>query len=188
MKSIKQLFYSLFIAAALISCGSDDDAAPVSVPVIEFGTGVGSANLGMDSFILDKGLSTDYGANGNGTFNIDLELFSGDININVAEQSLSGTGNYLYFEMNSSGSNGLETGTYTINQGSPENLSITSAEYAIGMNFANFDSTNFVSIESGTVVLARSGNDYSLTFDLINEDGESLTGMYTGTILPVPAF
>ncbi len=183
MKLLKNTFFAILTVLSISSCSSDDDGGSNE---IRFGTGTGQVTVNGSDFTLDKGLILDYGQNlGEDTYNFDIELASGDLTI---DQNLGpqGVGNYLYLELHSDQSSNLKNGTYTYGFDSVD-LSLTDAELEVNYDFETGDSDEFYNVTDGTVELSRSGNTYTLNFDLEVNGSQSLTGSYVGTLGSVDA-
>ena len=183
MKLLKNTFFAILAVVAISSCSSDDDSGSNQV---RFGTGNGQVTVNGNNFDLDKGVILNYGENlGQNTFNFDIELYSGDLTLNQTTGP-QGIGNYLYLELHSDQSSNLKNGTYTYGFDSVD-LSLTDAELEVNYDFETGDSDEFYNVTDGTVELSRSGNTYTLNFDLEVNGSQSLTGSYVGTLGAVDA-
>ena len=178
---MKKISTTLLMCAAVLfmaSCSSDDDS---SSDDLRFGSGDGTVTVDGNTFDFDKGIVLEYGENDdNGTFNFDIELFSGNISANL-EEGISGTGNYMYLELNSDQESALKNGTYTFGFDDTD-LSLTDSEFYVDYNFGTDDFTEFYNVTGGTVDLTRSGSNYTVTFDLEVNGSLPLTGSYSGSL------
>jgi hypothetical protein len=167
-------FLALALAIGFTSCKKDSD-------------GNGSSNAASEMTIkgtsstIGSGVIIDNGTIDNGNFNFDLELFAEGLTFHSEEDSLSGTGNVLYFEMFTSDSTGLDAGTYVFNQTTGDKtLDIASA-------IVNFDSEleesdEHISATSGSVTIDKDGNTYIIDIEFTDGDGNNVTAHYEGTL------
>ena len=77
----------------------------------------------------------------------------------------------------------LDSGTYQINEDYSV-FNITYADYALNVDLGadDWDEVDWVSIASGTVDVERSGNNYTISWDTIDANGNVVAGSYNGTL------
>ena len=160
------------VSLTFTSCGDDDDTVDLENRMVIDGT----------SYDLEAGFFTDFGDNGNGSF--DFDLWVSDDAISVQNGTLTGTGNGLYLDLNSGVETGLESGTYT--------FAVNRAPFTIVAGSAAFTNFNFntasgtqIAVTSGTAVLNITGNTYDIDFDLMGLNGINqveITGNYSGVV------
>ncbi|NNE27503.1 MAG: hypothetical protein HKN09_11730 [Saprospiraceae bacterium] len=163
----KALLSSLLLVGTLImfySCGSDDDSN-------------GSFTFDGNNYTLSAGLIEDYGSNGNGSWDYDVTLVSDGISF--ANDELTGTGDFVYLDLNTSSNGGLESGTY--NWSSTRGpLTIVSATVGLDFNVETLSGTG-VNLTGGSVTVDVSGQDVTITLNL-EATGMLLTGTYSGPL------
>ncbi len=125
---------------------------------------------------LSKGYLVDYGV---GEF--DVYLVNDDITIN-SDLSANGTGDLVYFWMYSSSSTTLSEGSYTYSDTENDFTFYPESVVATNYNFANGTGTTFSPI-SGTVDIEKDGNEYTFDIELGLENGKTINGHYTGTLI-----
>lgn len=182
MNYLKQSFLAVLALITITACSSDDDGGSNE---LRFGTGTGQVTVNGSDFSFDKGIILNYGENiGEGTFNFDIELYSGDLSL--TQLGPIGIGNYLFLELNSTQSSGLRNGTYTFNFDA-DDLSLTDGDLEINYDFQADASDQFFDVTGGTVEVSKNGNTYTLDFNLEVDGSEALTGSYVGTLGAIDA-
>ena len=174
---MKKLLLLIFTFSLVACSGGDDDNN-------------GSNNSSQSDVLsvsgtdyeLDSGNLTNYGPDSStNAVNIDLDLMGGGI-FSACNDVWTGQGQDIYFEMWTSEEEFLDSGTYQIN-GEYSLFSISYADYALGINFDEDDSEwDWVTIESGSVNVERSGDNYTISWDTIDENGNVVAGSYSGTL------
>ena len=168
---MKQLRIALFLLlmsfVALNSC--EDDSKPKN-------------NFKYDgkTYTLSDGYLEDYGAN-NGSYDWDVFIISSKLTYNG--DWFTGTGDIVYFDLNTASENGLVTGTYTY---SSERDVFTFVDGAIGLNY-NMDTESgaIVEVIGGTVEITVSGNEVLFEFNLIAETGKTIKGRFKGVLTEI---
>jgi hypothetical protein len=162
------------IAITICSCSGDDDNNSNSIN-----------KLIVDGveYPLESGNLLNYGSDV-GIYNIDLDIQSPGIVVpDCTEESAIGQGQNIYFEMWTSNPDFLDSMTYSIvDEEFLEVGDITTSDYIL-----NYDSdaqeNTWTIISSGTVDVQKSGNNYTISWDLTGMDGEVITGNYSGTLM-----
>jgi|GEM_PF-2424687 len=133
------------------------------------------------NFEINNAYLEDYGNYGTQGTNFDLFLFTDGVTYDGNNNQFTGNGNGLYFEMFSSSSTGLATGTYTFDvdeSGDPNT-------FDLGYIFIDYDFDGLVgtlvSITAGTVTVTRNEASYDFTFTLTTTAGNQISGNYSGT-------
>lgn len=164
----------LVAVITIYSCSGDDDNNSNSIN-----------KLIVDGveYPLESGTLLNYESDG-GIYNIDLDIQSPGIVVpDCTEDSAIGQGQNIYFEMWTSNPDFLDSMTYSIvDEEFLEVGDITTSDYIL-----NFDSdaqeNTWTIISSGTVDVQKSGNNYTISWDLTGMDGEVITGNYSGTLM-----
>ncbi|WP_040278879.1 hypothetical protein [Psychroserpens damuponensis] len=158
---MKKFIYSiLFLAVSLTtlqSCDSDDDS---SDPGNDFSNEVSIA--GTVTNLSPSASLFSYGENGDGSFDWDVTL-----------SSTTANGLNIYFDLNTNSVDGLVAGTYTYSNSRAE---FTYVDLEVYTN----DDTSDYNVQEGTVVIAISGENTSMTFNLVATDGTPIVGQWTG--------
>jgi hypothetical protein len=175
MKKLLLLFFSL----SLFTCsGGDDDNdndnnSPSQSDVLSV--------IGTD-YELESGNLSNFGPSStSNAVNIDLDLFSSGISVVGCEAE--GSGQDIYFEMWTSDEAFLDSGTYEIV--SDDNYSlfdITYADYILDLDVDSNSDPDWIILDSGTVNVERSGNNYTISWDTIDENGNVVAGSYSGKL------
>ena len=176
MKKILLLFFAL----SLFTCsGGDDDNdndnnSPSQSDVLSV--------AGTD-YELESGNLSNYGPSSvSNAVNIDLDVFSSGL-IVACEEDGSGQGQDIYFEMWTSEEGFLDSGTYNIVTDDDYSLfDITYADYILDLDLDDDSEQDWVFLVSGTVNVERSGNNYTISWDTIDENGNVVAGSYSGTL------
>ena len=144
-------------------------------------------NYNGTEFTLSKGFLENYGKSaadeGN---NIDLTLLSSAYTIHVKNgevDSISGTGDALYFEMFTSLPDKLDVRDYLYD----ETESFAAGTFDIGMVGMGFNmdtetGSNF-DITGGKVSVTSNGSEYEITINCTTSNGKTITGYYKGPLV-----
>jgi hypothetical protein len=174
--TLRALFALMIAGAALTSCNKDDDdddATPESYFMYDGKT-----------YELTQAYIENYGEWEPGVYNLDLTMMSKGFTVNTSNgqiQSVTGTGNALYFEMYTSDSTKLDNRTYTYDEMSTANGTFDFGVIGINFNIATQTGTQHM-VMSGTVTVSKSGSVYTITWDLTEENGKKVTGKYKKAI------
>lgn len=169
---MKRFFFLAITCFALIiaSCSSDDDD--------DIST--------TKNYLKVKGVEYDLNDIGtlyvwiyrSGLYETTLYLYSGPCGPN-------GVCNMIYFDINSSIRDGLDSGNYTIDYkfsfGNPQYI-IESAYFSYDDSLVGDNLISGIDIQSGKLEVTRSGNIYSITINCSGEDGEKITGFFKGPL------
>ena len=162
---------SFFMVLVITGCSKDDKESAT-------GKITGSFTYDGNSYTLTKGAIINFGDYDDlksGVYNIDLYLADDGLNI----ETMSGEGNYLYFEMFSSSDKALLSGTYDYAEPS-------AFTFDLGFVFINHQpGTNTgttVEVYDGTVTISQSGSEYTITIDCEDETGKKITGTCQGSL------
>jgi hypothetical protein len=165
------LFFLLGLSVLLVysGCNKDDDDG-VSNKFV----------LNGESYALSKGYIEDYGANGNGSYDFDITLTSSDINYSDAQGLFSGTGDFIYLDLNSSLASGLVEGTYSF---SSTRDAFTLVDGTVGTNYdlMVFTGEDF-SVVGGSVDIEIKGNETYISWNLTISNGTMVTGEFQGIL------
>ena len=183
---MKKILLLIFTFSLLACSGGDDDNVN---PLLNDPNSPSQADvLSVDGtdYQLEDGWLVDFGQWGaSDAVNIDLELISFEFDIDCNEEEDESSiidGQSIYFEMWTSQQGYLDSGTYEIvvqnndNNYSPFNISYS--DYALNQN----DETSYINIDSGTVIVERSGNNYTVSWDTIDSNGNVVAGSYNGIL------
>jgi hypothetical protein len=142
--------------------------------------------IGETEYTLSSGALENYGQDEAGiydVYNTDLTLFSDGITITNEDGELvvSGSGQIIYFEMFSSTETSLDIGTYNLNIQPFSLKTFDYADYMIGWN-QTVDDDDWTEIASGEVTVNKNSNEYEITINCTDENGQKLTGFFKGTL------
>lgn len=165
-----RILLSLFVISTLFVGCSDDEDAPKNYITYD---GVTKA--------ISAGLLDYYGSAGLSSYNFDVTLYGG---FKYSQTTgFSGTGNYIYFELFSSSSTELVSGTYTFDATesmAPNTFDI--GELAFGYSIADETADVYKEIISGTAKVQKDGTTYTINIDCTASDGKKITGYYKGSL------
>lgn len=144
-------------------------------------------NLKLDgnTHELGGGILENYGTDSSGAHqgtNIDLWLYTSGIEVLTEEDSSTGEGYVLYFEIFTTAEDHLAPGTYTYA------LSGATNTFDIAESFKVKDGedveSSYLEYSSGTLTIAKSGNTYTLDASL-GGGGKTATAHYEGSLTMV---
>jgi hypothetical protein len=162
---------SFAMVLVITGCSKDDK---------ESATGVITGSFAYDgnTYTLTQGAIINYGSYDplkSNIYYLDLYLMNDGLNL----ETMSGEGNYLYFEMFSSSDKALLSGTYNYDE--PATFT-----FDLGYVFINHQpGTNTgttVEVYNGSVTISQSGSDYTITIDCEDENGKKITGSCQGSL------
>jgi hypothetical protein len=132
---------------------------------------------------LESGTLINYGSDG-GIYNIDLDIQSpGIVVTDCSENSAIGQGQNIYFEMWTSEPDFLDSMTYSIvDEEFLEVGNITTSDYILNYD-SDLQENNWTIISSGSVDVQKSGNNYTISWNLTGAFGEVITGNYSGSLM-----
>lgn len=168
MKHFTQLTFLLAILTLTLttSCKKDDDKSS-------------SISFAGESYSLDKGFLSNYGDNGNGSYDFDVLLTTDGINYSDIEGEFTGTGDGVYLDLNTSSANGLVSGTYTYSS-DRDAFTFVDAFVFSDYNLDDFTVGQDFEVIGGEVTIEVDGSNYTIEFDLTLSDNSTSTGKYEG--------
>ncbi|SDB83162.1 hypothetical protein [Williamwhitmania taraxaci] len=168
---MKRVFFVLFSIAIIFSgCSKDDDdKAP----------GVGTITYKGVTYSMPRGFIDYYPTTPSSTpYNLSLTLHTEGLNYDGIIPT--GTGSYIAVDFLSTSSKEITPGAYTINHETIAGT-VIEADLYLNVDFADYDATK-VSIVSGTITVAKSNSEYTITLNGKNYKDESITGTYVGSL------
>ena len=174
MKLPKIFSAIIFLLSSIffISCNNDDDT--IAKKLNEIKIGAKSFEI-KNSVLLRKGTH-------NGVTYFTLYLSSSGLTID-ANEAPQGSGDVLALEINADSQTKLTDGTYTVNDQSNNSFIIER-----GLHFLGFDAslgnnqTGKTDIKSGNIIVSSTTNEYTITINLVDENGTNVVGYYQGNI------
>lgn len=127
-------------------------------------------------------------------YNVDLKLYSAGISYNAETDTWSGEGAILYFEMFSPLEGDLSAGEYILDElGSQSAYTLGRGYLVTGFSFdgtlktADFlklaqNSENFLHIVSGSVIIGKNKNSFSVRVQSTTDEGRELKASYNGPL------
>lgn len=163
------------LAAAVVlfsSCGKeeDEDGGTLNYNNIDYTIKQG--------FLYDRGVISNTGG---ALYTQDILLVSDGITCDLTYGTLSGKGHKFKLELTTNQAGSPKAGTYTYNASSTH---IANTVW-YGNIYINYDETKdtydyTTSISSGSVVVAKDGSTYTLTYNFNTTNGKTINGTYTG--------
>ncbi len=188
MQHLTKLLTGLILASSLLmSCDKkddgdkNDDANKVTKNFLK---------VGDIEYNLSAGILENYGADDDTSwyygYSTDLLLHSEGLIVETDEEneySLVGKGHGIYFEMYSTTGNTLDNVKYAFTSDEPCSI----GTFGYGAYVINYDSEvdesgDQAEFASGTVIISKSGSEYSVTIDCTGFNGKKVTGFYKGTL------
>lgn len=176
MKRLKiVMLMALAFNLVTLSCSSDDDNNDVTP-----GGGDNTMSIDGSAFNIATGAIEEYGANGNGSFDWDVTLVSDGFTINVENQSITGTGAFLYLDLNTNSETGLVPGTYVYADERAE-FTWVDAFASPNLNSETFEGTIYTAV-SGTIIITGTGSSQVINVNLLDAAGKVITASYSGDL------
>ncbi|MCG8699993.1 MAG: hypothetical protein MI922_18200 [Bacteroidales bacterium] len=180
MEKLIKLFCALFLASTMfISCDKDDDDENEK----------NHFTSGGKEYTLTQGAFENYGLTDTADlkhdgYNLDLVLLSDGFTIStdsVGDMDITGTGQYIYFELFTSKGTEFDSREYTYSESIP--YPIGTFDYSeFNLNYSEDIDDNEIEITSGKVTISKDGDMYSISIDCIDENNNAVTGFYKGTL------
>jgi len=120
-----------------------------------------------------------YGATSTESADFDIYLTSSDVTVNSGS-GLTGTGDGIYMDLNSSSLTELADGTYTWSIDRAPNTIVNGA-VLIAYNFGTLTGDSYV-VTDGTIKITVSGTNYVIDYSLTLSNDQTVTGNYNGTL------
>ena len=170
-KSFFKTFAALMAFGLVFSaCSKDDNDEKI---------GVGSIIYKGVTYSMPRGFIDYYPSTPSAApYDLSLTLYSEGINYGGIIPK--GTGSYIEVAFLSSSSKEITPGIYTINNGVKEG-NVLEAFLYLNVNYTEGNATK-VTINSGTITVAKSNSQYTITLNGKNFSNESITGTYVGTL------
>lgn len=172
MKQIKTLKLVLFVLSiCLFTSCSDDDSLDEKTNHIK---------VNSKSFVITNATVIDEDSFHGVT---EYEIIFASAGITIEKGGVNGKGDVVTLALTSNKINELTAGEYIFSKNNNTGLSLDG-----GVHFFNYDSTlgdnqsGDVDFESGSVSVAVENNKYTITFNLVDEAGDTVTGYYNGVI------
>lgn len=171
MKTFDRFFKIAFIAVLIVAgfsaCKKDDKTDKQSVFTFN------GAN-----YETPKAYIVSYGPNNSESADFDLYLTSSNIAVKDGN-GFTGTGDGIYFDLNSSSLTELAAGTYTwsLDRGPG---TIVDGEVFLTYDFDTWTGDSY-SVSDGTVKITVSGTTYEIDYSLTLANSQTITGYYKGS-------
>lgn len=169
MKNKQLLFLFLTLSLFLFSCKKDGDDRR------------NQFTLNGETYTLTQGFLTSFGDNGNGSYDYDISLLSTSGSIDIVNEEITGIGNGLYFDLNTNSAGGITSGTYTFSS-EREAFSMVATEAFVDYNF-DTENGQEVSGVGGTVEINADGDQVSMDFEVVLQDGSTLKGTFDDKLI-----
>jgi hypothetical protein len=158
MKKIISTFLLFTISVFILqSCDSDDD---------------GNLTLNLNNEISIAGtiytmdgmaILQSYEINNDGSYDRDIEIFSNNL--------------FVEFDLNTDSETGISEGTYTYSE-----IRQAFTFYNVEIEIEENNITTSFNIQQGTVTINNEGNDATITFNLVAQDGTEIIGQWSGVL------
>lgn len=174
MKNNYLLLFAFVLSLFFISCKKED-----TISKNQF-------TLNGETYQLDQGAIRANGVNDDGSYDFDVTLYytSGSIDFDnqFASAMVTGTGNFIYFDLNTDSAAGLTSGTYSYNS-SPTRNAFSLADTEVGVDY-NFETGNseILFCNDGAVNITINGDDVIMDFNIEMAKGGTTSGNFSGTL------
>ena len=155
----------LGMSLLIASCGSDDDDS-------------NSFTFDGMTYSLTTGVIEYYGENFDGSHDYDVTLLGDGFSIGNSE--VSGTGDLVYLDLNTSSNGGLESGTYSWSANRAPLTIVSGSAAALNFNTETLTGTP-ITITGGSITVDVNGAEVTITMSL-EAGSQLLTGTYTGPL------
>lgn len=173
MKTLKTLILVAIAGSFLLvtSCKKDDDNKSTNI-----------LKYDNTEYTLKSGYLENYGQDSIGAaFNVDLTMYTAEVTVHEsggAVDSISGTGQVIYFEIFTSTADGIASGDYVYD--AMETGANGTFDYGIfSSDISTFEA---VDIEDGVVHVVKDGNTYDITIVATDVLGKNISGAYKGAL------
>ena len=137
-------------------------------------------NYDGKTFTLTEGILGNYGPTGEGSYELELWLYSGITFINA--DSVSGKGSWIGINLNSNAAT-LTPGNYSKVDGNYAPFTTRGAAFVTNWDSA-LEDQHYVYVKSGQVkVISVSSDQIEMSFDLVSTEDKSVSGYYKGKVL-----
>lgn len=166
MKNYKLLFATCFILF-LLACNNRDNGDTTIQNQFVFG----------NTYDLTNGFAIDlFGPNGDGSYNWLVYVTSSSIDF--VDNWLTGTGDFVLFDLNTPSDMGLVSGKYML-ENDPQAFNFTDASIGIGANFDRGGGSTYKAV-SGELHVDVKGEEVTLRFNLELVNGTTVEGSFSG--------
>jgi hypothetical protein len=162
------LILLLGVALLTTSCNDDEDDARAN-----------AADINGTTVTLTEGLLGTFGENGNGSYDWDVTLTTGGLDLDA----YTGTGSFVYLDLNTNSADGLVSGTYNW-AADRDVFTIVDGDAALNFDLATYNADYQMSATGGSVVVTVGDNETEFDINLTLADGETLTAYYKGALTP----
>ncbi|WP_299889079.1 hypothetical protein [uncultured Lacinutrix sp.] len=171
MKKLKVL---IFVALLFVSCSNDDDTIQTQIKKNEVTVALNRFEVGQAKLFND------------GTFNgvTEFEFYLTETGLNIDNnQNFSGNGSFLSLRLFSGNTSSLETGNYLYNDQDSNAFILNRGYHFLEYNASLGDNqSGDIDIESGSISVTLENEVYTITINLIDEDGNMVNGYYKGAV------
>lgn len=159
----------------IAGCKKDKDASPDNYLMV-----------GTKKYELAEGFLENYGNYSSETgYNLDLTLISSGADLVIIDgmvESLTGTGNGVYFEVYTSMGDKLDIGDYMYDPESTEAaMTFDLGVGYINVNFSTMSGTPHF-VDGGTLSVLKNGSEYEISFDCVDGDGVKISGYFKSSL------
>ncbi len=136
-----------------------------------------------DTYSLAGGIMINYGQLWDDeAYNMDLFLHSDGLEFDPTVPRFTGTGDGVGIDFFSPEEDELVPGTYTFDPDDTAEPFTFGSMTDMVLDFdASTEEGTILDIVGGTVEVSRSGSNYQISFDLVAEDGNEVTGYFSGS-------
>lgn len=173
---IKLLAGVLLVSTLFMGCDTDDGGITNKKNYLK---------IGDSEYELFAGVLVNEGRDehNNGYYGFLTGLFLYSAGISIGDDWFSGKGHLIELYMFSTSGNTLDNGDYIYSDSEPYQIgTFPEAVYYINIDFESEDYGTSEYITSGKVSVSKKGNEYSITINCSDSNGEKITGFYKGTL------
>jgi hypothetical protein len=172
--SFKLMIAAIALSTLFVACKKEDKVELKN-----------SFTFQSNTFDISKGFISNYGKSGafNAT-NFDIYLTTSAITNTGG--TVTGTGDAIYLDFNSSSATELASGTYTFDDLRDMNTFSNAVVY-INYNFTTFTGGEYILDDNstGTIKVTKTGTTYEITYSFTVDNGKKVEGYYKGSLTSV---
>ena len=162
MKNYLKLAMAFLIAVTIVSCDKDDDVEKKDSPLM-YNDQTFSWNDNAELWYYNDDLYYD------------MNMFTGSLKVDYG--SLTGSGDWLNIEFYTPTAGTLVAGDYVVSDSEEEGSCTVNFDFDVDANGQYLTTGSSAYFTSGNVSIKGSGETYTVTFDVIDDEGNKLKGV-----------
>ena len=136
-----------------------------------------------ENYVLNQGFIEEFGENEDGSYDFDIVLVSPTIQYIPSDAELSGIGDIVYLDLNTSSANGLVSGSYNFSSERGE-FTFVDGGIVIKGDVSTEEAEIEAEIVGGKINVLVVDDITTLDFDLTTRTNKNVKGRFQGTLTP----